>query len=312
MKRERISETIENINSKYIDEATEFKGKTALSAVKVWHKWVAVAACFALLLGIGIPLVKDLIISPDQKEIVDSVMLIDYENAYLEIIENPETIEKYGLEKEIKAEIIGEHIAYLQKEIPEAERSNYIVTNGESNIELLEYAPAPYKAVRIFRDGDKYYYAVFCNYHVKTNEFLPIKNAFDVYGIEGAADIVSITPVKSDNSWKADGKVITDSTIISEFFNELSVLSAFCFDDYHDIVFADELKEIEGENGGDIGTEAYTRVADDRKDIIVETKEGIRFNIEYYPSYGWISISATMTYYQMSPEITEWFERNVK
>ena len=74
MKRERISETIANINPKYIDEATEFKGRTALSPIKVWHKWVAAAACFALLLGIGISLVKDLIISPDQKDIVDSFM----------------------------------------------------------------------------------------------------------------------------------------------------------------------------------------------------------------------------------------------
>lgn len=312
MKRERISETIANINPKYIDEATEFKGRTALSPIKAWHKWVAVAACFALMIGIGIPLVKDRIISPYQKEIVDSVMLIDYENAYLEIIENSETIERYGLEKEITEEIIGGHIAYLQKEIPEAERSNYIVANGETNIELLEYAPAPYKAVRIFRDGDKYYYALFCNYHVKTNESLPIKDAFGVYGIDSAYDIVSITPVKSDNSWKTDGKVITDRTIISEFFNELSALSAFCFDDYHDKVFANELKEIEGANGGDIGTEAYTRVEDDRKDIIVETKDGLRFNVKYYPSYGWISISATETYYQMSPDIAEWFSKYVK
>ncbi len=301
MKRERISETIANINPKYIDEATEFKGRTAPSPKTVWHKWVAAAACFALLLGIGISLVKDLIISPDQKDIVDSFMLIDYENAYLEIIENSKIIKKYGLEKEITEEKIGGHIAYLQKEMPEAERSNYIVANGETNIELLEYAPAPYKAVRIFRDGDKYYYALFCNYHVKTNESLPVKDALEVYGIAGAYDIVSITPVKSDNSWKTDGKVITDRTVISEFFNELSALPAFCFDDYHDKVFA-----------GDIGSEAYTRVADDRKDVIIETKDGLRFNVGYYPSYGWISISATMTYYQMSPEITEWFSKYVK
>lgn len=141
---------------------------------------------------------------------------------------------------------------------------------------------------------------------------LPIKDVFEVYGIDGAYDIVSIAPVKSDNSWKTDGKVITDRTIISEFFIELSALSAFCFDDYHDKVFANELQELEGENGGDIGTDAYTRVADDRKDIIVEAKDGLRFNVGYYPSYGWISISATMTYYQMSPEIAEWFSKYVK
>lgn len=263
------------------------------------------------MLGIGIPFAKDLLISQDWKQTVDAVMMIEYENAYLEIIENPETIEKYGLEKEITENIIGEHIVYLQKETPDSERSDYIVSDGKTDTELLEYAPAAYRAVRIFRDGDKYYYALFCNYHVKSNESLPIKNALEVYGINDASDIVSITPAKGNGTWKASGKAITDRVAITEFFNELSALTAFCFDDYHDIVFADELKKVEG-TGGDIGTEAYTREADDKKDLIIETKSGLRFAIYYFPSYGWIYISATMTHYQMSPEIAEWFESNIK
>lgn len=311
MKREKISETIENINPKYIDEATEYKGAVTITPKNGWYKWVAVAACFAFLLGIGVPFAKDLFIWRDWKQTVDAVMLIEYENAYLEIIENPETIKKYGLKKEITEDLIGKHIVFLQKETPEAERSNYIVANDETDIELLEYAPAAYKAVRIFRDGDKYYYTLFCNYHVKSNESLPMKDAFEVYGIDDAADIVSITPAKGNGTWKASGKTITDRTVIADFFNEISMLPAFCFDDYHDIVFADELKELEG-TGGDIGTEAYTREADDKKDLIIETKGGLRFAIWYFPSYGWIYISATMTHYQMSPEMAEWFENNIR
>lgn len=60
MKREKISETIENINPKYIDEATEYTGVAKITPKKVWYKWAAVAACFALVLAIGFPFAKDL------------------------------------------------------------------------------------------------------------------------------------------------------------------------------------------------------------------------------------------------------------
>ena len=61
-----------------------------------------------------------------------------------------------------------------------------------------------------------------------------------------------------------------------------------------------------------IDIELYSRVADDRKDILIETKDGLRFTIQYYPSYGWINITKTLSYYQMSSEIKEWFEVNIK
>lgn len=311
MKRKKISETIENINPKYIDEATRYNGKVKILQKKSWYKWALAAACFAFVLAVSIPFAIDLFVSQDDKTIVDSVMLIEYEDAYLEVIEDPTRAEKFGLEKEITEDIIGKHIVYLQKEVPEAERSDYIVADVKTDIELFEYSPAPYKAVKIFRDGDKYYYALFCNYLIETNESLPIQDAFEVYGIDEASDIVSITPVKSDNTWKPNKKVITDSAVISEFFSEISKLPAFCFDDFHDLVFADELKKLEG-TGGDIGSEAYTRFADDRKDIVIETKEGLRFGINYYPSYGWINVSTTMSYYQISPELWEWFSNYVK
>ena len=54
MKRKKISETIDNINSKYIDEATGYTGVAKSTPKKVWYKWVAVAACFALVLCVGI------------------------------------------------------------------------------------------------------------------------------------------------------------------------------------------------------------------------------------------------------------------
>lgn len=312
MKREKISETIENINPKYIDEATEYTGVVKTTPKKVWYKWVAIAACFALVLAIGFPFAKDLFISPDQKDTVDAVALIEYDDSYLEVIENAKRIKKFGLPSEITKDIIGNHIVFLQKVIPETKYSDYMVSDTMTNIELFEYKPAPYKAVRILKDGNNYYYAIFCNYLVKSNESLPVQTAFDVFGIDEPIDIISITPVKVDNTWKANGKAITDSAIISEFYTEISKLTAYSFDEYHEMTFAEKLKKYEDEGNGDIGSEAYTQVADDLREIMIETKEGLRFTIHYYPSYGWINIVQTMSYYQMSPEISEWFLNYMK
>lgn len=312
MKREKISETIENINPKYIDEATEYTGVVKTTPKKVWYKWVAIAACFALVLAIGFPFAKDLFISPDQKDTVDAVALIEYDDSYLEVIEDAKRIKKFGLPSEITKDIIGNHIVFLQKVIPETKYSVYVVSDTMTNIELFEYKPAPYKAVRILKDGNNYYYAIFCNYLVKSNESLPVQTAFDVFGIDEPIDIISITPVKVDNTWKANGKAITDSAIISEFYTEISKLTAYSFDEYHEMTFAEKLKKYEDEGNGDIGSEAYTQVADDLREIMIETKEGLRFTIHYYPSYGWINIVQTMSYYQMSPEISEWFLNYMK
>ena len=92
---------------------------------------------FALVLALGFPFVKDLLITSDQKDIVDSIMLIEYDDSYLEIIEDDKSIKKFGLPSDITEDIIGNHIAYLQKDVPEAERT---LENAEQeNIDLKSF-----------------------------------------------------------------------------------------------------------------------------------------------------------------------------
>lgn len=52
MKRQRISETIGNINPKFIVEATEYQGKEKVIFQRIWHKRIAIAACLCLVVGI--------------------------------------------------------------------------------------------------------------------------------------------------------------------------------------------------------------------------------------------------------------------
>ena len=62
MKREKISETIQNINAKHVDEATVYNGGKMIKSRKIWITLAAVAACLilcvSLFLSIGREYVK--------------------------------------------------------------------------------------------------------------------------------------------------------------------------------------------------------------------------------------------------------------
>lgn len=51
MRKNRISETMQNINQKYVDEANAYTGVTKVARRPVWMKWGAVAACLCLVIA---------------------------------------------------------------------------------------------------------------------------------------------------------------------------------------------------------------------------------------------------------------------
>ncbi len=51
MKRKRISETIDNISSRYTEEAAEYSGEFVKRSSRTLLRWVAAAACFALIIA---------------------------------------------------------------------------------------------------------------------------------------------------------------------------------------------------------------------------------------------------------------------
>lgn len=56
MKRKRISETIDNISQKYVDEAMVYRKQSVVTRRNIWHRWGTVVACICLLVigAIGI------------------------------------------------------------------------------------------------------------------------------------------------------------------------------------------------------------------------------------------------------------------
>lgn len=51
MRKNRISETMQNINQKYVDEATAYTGEAKAAHRSVWMKWGAIAACLCLVVA---------------------------------------------------------------------------------------------------------------------------------------------------------------------------------------------------------------------------------------------------------------------
>lgn len=51
MKKKRISETMGNINQKYVNEATAYTGEAKAARRPVWMKWGAIAACLCLIVA---------------------------------------------------------------------------------------------------------------------------------------------------------------------------------------------------------------------------------------------------------------------
>lgn len=301
MKEEKIFELIADIDEMYVAEA---RAKSAKKKQPVWIKWVVTAACFALVVATGSPLINNFVQRFD-KDPTDLILLIEYDNAYYEVIENnPEFLERKGIKTDISNDVAGSHITYLKKEKPEAEYSDYIVSVEETDIELLEYAPVNQKAVRILRDGDKYYAAVFCNYLIDDTESLPFDEVFKVYGISKDEDIKSVVSVKPDNEYKANGNAVTDSDLIKSFYNEIITLEKFSEDEFDKTQFT-----YEDENKAD---GYHGQFADDRNDIMIETADGLRFVISYYPTYDWVNASLTQTYYKLSPVLEAWIETNLK
>ena len=300
MKEKRLLNLIGEINEDYIMEAAPSE-KSRRNPV--WIPWMGAAACFALILGIGILAVRRSAAEPD-KIISDSIIMIEYQNAYYEIIENnPDFLERKGIPTEITEELAGKHISYLKKE-HEAERSDYIVSAEETDFELLEYAPANQEAVKIFRDRDAYFAVIFCNYLIADSESLPMEEMFRVYGITNPKDIKSIASVKTDNEYQADGAVVTDPVLIASFYDEIVTLDAYSEDDFDKTQFAD-IDESEA-------AERHTQFADDRNDFMIETADGLRFIVSYYPASDWVYGSLTQTYYRLSPALENWMEINLK
>lgn len=147
MNAKKFSDAMSELDTKYVDEALNYKKKAKKPG---WIKWGAMAACLCLVVVCAIT-------SYNTENTFDYPETMIYNNAEYVVCGEGEAaiLENCGLPVEISADLAGEHICYLIR----AEKDKLVVAENatESQAELFEYAPVPNENIFILCIEGKYY-----------------------------------------------------------------------------------------------------------------------------------------------------------
>ena len=297
MTNENILDAIGGINEKAVQDAKAYKRPKS----KRWFRWGAMAACLCLVIGIAIPILhhkgKGGI---DHQDPLQDTAAFELNGKFYEVVETPEVLEKYGLPSKITEDVAGDHVAYLKSD---GDDSSYECTPIETDMELYQYNPAASDGFYVLRDGEAWYAALFCNfYQFDSNTNCSLTELYRVYGIESADDIKSITEMDNNNE-NETGTPVVERQEITEFYNMTIALGSYGNDDFQAEVFGNIPEEKL--------QEAHSAFAENQRNLRVETKDGLRFFIAFYPSYNWIYGGGTMSYFKIDNQMRNWIERNV-
>ncbi len=174
-----------------VDEALLERSAAAPVKHHAPMRWMALAACLGLVATLLFPTVRGLLKGHggDHKR---PLATLEYGGKFYEAVDDPAILEKYGLPRQITAEMAGEQLIYLTGD----KERGYDCTAKQTDKVLCHYAPAPGDAVYIVQDGSAYLAAIFCNfYQFDSNTSCELTELYRVYRISSAEDIVSITEV---------------------------------------------------------------------------------------------------------------------
>lgn len=294
MTNENILDAIGGINENAVQDAKAYKRPKS----KRWFRWGAMAACLCLVVGIAIPILhrKGGI---DHQDPLQDTAAFELNGKFYEVVETPEVLEKYGLPSKITEDVAGDHVAYLKSDGDDS----YECTPIETDMELYQYNPAASDGVYVLRNGETWCAALFCNfYQFDSNTNCSLTELYRVYGIESADDIKSITEMDNNNE-NETGTPVVERQEITEFYNMTIALGSYGNDDFQAEVFGNIPEEKL--------QEAHSAFAENQRNLRVETKDGLRFFIAFYPSYNWIYGGGTMSYFKIDSQMRNWIERNV-
>lgn len=288
----KFSAALGNVRDDYVSEAIAYQGKRKRHS---WLKWGAMAACLCLIAGIVIPVINH----KGNLGPVQNISALGYNGRFYEAVDIPEVLEKYGLPSEITPDMAGEHLSYLKSD----GGTGYECTPFETDIELYQYAPAVCEGVYVLRNGGTWRAALFCNfYQFDSNTNQELTELYRVYGIESADDIAAIAEV----DWLENdliGKPVTDRREIADFYDMTISFCSYGNEDFQEITFGDVSDED--------AQAAHTAFADDRRGLRIETTDGLRFFLSFFPNYDWIRSGGTMSYYRIDDQMHNWIDKNL-
>lgn len=272
MKKENLFDIIGDVDEQKV--ATAGRAMTAKKkSHPVWMKWGAMAACLCLMLVASIPFVSNI---HQQKDPAKAYDIVEFNGAYYEILDKDDAkiLKEYNLPKEITSDMVGDFVgASLDDKGNETKRFMH---------EYVPYLDAEQKAVYVLKEGEKYSFALFCNYIYKDDsEYTEASDMFALYGVDNAEDIASIT---------MDGKTIKDAGKIKEFFDSLYNAYGMGNAEYQENIF----QRMEEDKQQALAIE----LADSAIEIKIVTKAGVVINhISHYPTINYVSWA--LNYYNL-------------
>ena len=167
MKANDLLDMIGNADDGIIEEAKKRK-KPVMAR---WTRWVAVAACLALVVAVGIPYISDVIgrkAGPGQNDPFRPLGAVEFNGAYYEIVKtsNTDKLDDYNLPHKITVDMIGERLG------------SGLDSDGRQT-QVLFYQYTPYaevstteangdkrsqRAVFVVSDDNRYSFALFCGF----------------------------------------------------------------------------------------------------------------------------------------------------
>ncbi|MBQ8995380.1 MAG: hypothetical protein IJ091_06155 [Oscillospiraceae bacterium] len=230
-------------------------------------------------------------------ESVLEIASLEFNGCYYEATDIPEALSRYGLPETLTSDLIGEHVSYL---VPNGS-GGYQESAIPSDIEMFTFAPDPGRAVYIIQEKNALLAALFCNYSLsESGSCVDLVELYRAYNIGSSDDIASITETDW-NRTKVIGKIVTDPDSIAFFYNETTTsMPSFSNDAFQKMTF-EGLEEEEQIN-------KHIDFANDLHVIRIETKSGLRFYIDYHPSFGWIYGNGTLSYYRTDTSFKDWFD----
>ena len=91
---------------------------------------------------------------------------------------------------------------------------------------------------------------------------------------------------------------------IAEFYDMTVALWSYGNDDFQKQMFG-------GYPDEETQMQAHTAFADDRRNLRIETTDGLRFFISFHPSFDWINGGGTMSYFKIDEQMHAWIDRNL-
>lgn len=309
MKNEKIYDAISDIREDFIEEAGEYKFKKRISLQIV--KWGSMAACFCLLI-LGASYVMNSLFArksdvdnyngsavPPQAPMTELQKMLTYNGALYNISNDLNYLNVAGIPETIDADDCGLSLGNLIKT-----ENGYEETTKDTDIEIYKYASAlSNSAVVVVRDGEEYMAGLFSNYFVPGEEtYSPLSELYRAYGVKSATDISMVAEVDSAAEGVVIGDEITNADSITQFYNATMNTESECYswDAFREMVL-DKMSAME-----------YNRFTETQRALCIETGEGLKFYVSWYPETGWLYSKGTLAYYKVTAELQNWLDTYMK